>query len=628
MGGKGSKADTAPTDDSDAAASADAASKQRESRPASEAASGPGRGDAAANEPRDAADLSFGSEEESERDEADRGGASLDGSAVTTPAEDLSNHVLETYGHLTLLENYWVSLSDWEETVVLKIVQHTTRAYFRQALLKRHDATDELFQALTLCEELGSPARALCYYEYARLLIWSGEYEEEQLAARQLAQEANSLLEDARFLLRSYLACEADLPASPLLPVSSPAKFSANGGDDNEESDGAAANAGPVEPAKRSLPKSWIPVKLSATETVRRERSRASFGCASEHAGGPGEDQPNRELSALASSRGHAADKAAASGSGRIDVEAAADDGEGGGDEAAGGPRKAPQALEKEESTFAVRARHASLVAPPGDVPSGGAGAKKKRRRPSRMSCAGGTVGTRRISVGFLQMQKRRSQSKPPPRKTEPEAFVPVCADALREANYAGGSGAGDEEAKAELHDFLHTQLKLVVDLLADFYYEEMKKQPKGVGLYVHFQGLATAARLQAIAYYKSREPDVTQSKDIAEQYKQLGDLYSAAFLLEEAQEAYSDASRFENGVLVRGVSFLWKGKIDAARDDLALQNATIKIQAMYRAWKDRKYIEVMKKDKEAGVGLTPFEVAMRRRVLPVCPSCGVCVFL
>ena len=154
-----------------------------------------------------------------------------------------------------------------------------------------------------------------------------------------------------------------------------------------------------------------------------------------------------------------------------------------------------------------------------------------------------------------------------------------------------------------------------------------MKRHPDTTSLHRHFQKLATASRLQSIAFYKSRQPGVLLSPDIAEQYKQLGDLYSTACLLKEAEEAFQTASRYENGQLIRGVSILWKAKLQQANDDYQLKKATIKIQSMFRAWRDRKYIEVIKKEKGDEGGLAPYEVAMRRRVLPMCPSCGVCSF-
>ena len=172
-----------------------------------------------------------------------------------------------------------------------------------------------------------------------------------------------------------------------------------------------------------------------------------------------------------------------------------------------------------------------------------------------------------------------------------------------------------------EMRTYVYESMQKVFELQANVYWKEMRTYLIGSVLKKHFTRLAKKSRIQLIEFIGNKEGAYAIS--LARHYKALGDFYSEVFEIEDAQAAYKKAVQCESGGLTKGVSFLWKGKIEAATEEYKRQRAVIRIQAMYRARKDRMFVDQLREDKVA-MAANPF-AALQRRIMPQCRTCGVC---
>lgn len=108
-------------------------------------------------------------------------------------------------------------------------------------------------------------------------------------------------------------------------------------------------------------------------------------------------------------------------------------------------------------------------------------------------------------------------------------------------------------------------------------------------------------------------------AKIIEPQWRCLADFYTQVYEFEKADVAFREATKIEQGGMVRGLSVLWKDKMDQAQMQAREERAAIRVQALFRAWLDRRMVKEMKKD---NINLRKDPLAMRR-VLPFCRSCG-----
>ncbi|KAJ9466212.1 hypothetical protein DIPPA_00821 [Diplonema papillatum] len=612
--------------------------------------------------------------------EADLGDAEPSEASAATAgsAKDGAPHITAAFSHLRFFAAFFSPANAAQEKVHKKVVVHTTRAYFRLRIRRVIEATGELKQAMTLCEDMGDHVRGLVYTEVAKMML-EMDFGENEIEDRANAAQATSLLEDAKYLLSKQL----DDGAQKILQESHLSRPPAEEEEEvEEEHDQPAADVFPsldaadplhassevldpfhsalvMKPSMRSRRKSnhismrrrpSVPTGPSLFHdfpppipSPRGSRHNSQAECSprnplSHHPPllqppPPSATSPESAAPQLYDASFAGRDQQTSPAAAVVTVAAAVDRTQSG--EAPAGdlpgafvshPVHHDHAPSPVHAAFPRRSIDTSmkqLRLPSADSshlssPSSRRRSSIARRRSRRLS----THNSVRMINGTgdtLQLLRNTTMSNPtdPGRRESLEDTHKMVKEVAKVTTAKMWSGGVASERDA----ILRAVLVDVLGLLADQYWKDVKQQTIGGAMKAHYTSLAAKARQHLIAYLTVLEGDL--NPQLAVEYKLLGDFYSEVYDLESARDAYKRATRVECGGIVRGVSFLWKNKLDMANDEFAMQRACIRVQAMFRAWKDRKLVEAMRKDEEESANLSPFEAAQRRRVLPFCRSCG-----
>eukprot|EP01063_Lacrimia_lanifica_P009632 TRINITY_DN16571_c0_g1_i1.p2 TRINITY_DN16571_c0_g1~~TRINITY_DN16571_c0_g1_i1.p2 ORF type:complete len:612 (+),score=212.31 TRINITY_DN16571_c0_g1_i1:114-1949(+) len=530
------------------------------------------------------------------------------------------DEALETLGcHVDFFVDFFAPTTDWHRLLVKKVQYHTTRSILRQRVMKRREALAEMSECVALCEDLGPHARALAYFEMAKVLIWASDYEDTNEKAMLYFKDATAYLEDSSVLLLHHSL---------------------------ETRQGKVPRSAVADPSRRTPLKSWMPLAKAIetvpfkSQAVKAEKPATLKGMFSSPTLRSSIQRPSQTGSPRGGDSKRVWRKARNSLALSLAVIQRRKQSAGGGavtSPKAGTPAASSSSpkLPFNDNASAPDREPSEEVPQPPTSPSIFIDDTNVRPPESphapvqtRSSFA---ASPRKNKLGALSAVMGRmmsiASSIPAPLSDHAVAQMAKTKDKSTAALRKLWGCLWSKQDPAARDDFLVEQLLLVREYLAEVYNRQMREAPRNTALWSHYALKAKKTRADCIDQQAALRPPGSDgvSLDLARQCKQQGDLLLYLKEFDAAKVAYERAAKYQHGAtLPRGVQFLLGTKLHDAMEDHRIEMAAIRIQAMFRSWQDRKYVEILKLERQYERDLPPFEVAMRRRVLAFCRQCGV----
>eukprot|EP01065_Artemidia_motanka_P044255 TRINITY_DN6261_c2_g4_i1.p1 TRINITY_DN6261_c2_g4~~TRINITY_DN6261_c2_g4_i1.p1 ORF type:complete len:597 (+),score=174.61 TRINITY_DN6261_c2_g4_i1:150-1940(+) len=528
-----------------------------------------------------------------------------------------------SYTHCDYFEKFWEPKSPEEEFEVKKIRLHTTRSDVRRKLCRAPESIGEMREAVRLAETYGDAAKGLVNFELGKLLLWADTLEPERERGT-LTREALSDLEDSKFLLLLEIPDDAqgierveDRGDMQLRRVLS----NTSGGSFRQLAKNVAGSLRVIRGLNRAKPESDGALGVQSASSPP-SGSRASNGSVPSRGG---KSPSQRELE-------HPSPPPPANGAHvRFDAPPAArPTGNWFRKDAAAAPRPKRGRRESLAKVLAANnptamggndgthGRTASVAAPtytPREL--------QQEEEPGAVAAAIGAVGERigavSGAVGHKVGQVLNDIGRACGIQSVEEDGSTVPSEPAHPDHHHKTKGRWNKNGQSEKDrtDYLHLKLCNLLETLADTYWMEMRRQELGSSLRKHYLMQAERSRKSLIS--ELAQIHGAEARLIAPQWKCLADFHTEVFNFAEADAAFRQAAKIEQGQMVRGLSVLWKDRLDKAKMQDREERAAVRVQAMFRAWLDRRMVKEMKKD---NVNLRRDPLAMRR-VLPFCRTCG-----